>query len=62
VKRRGRPPLDPSGAAVSVHVRLSPRLIDALHTRARQDRSTLTALVRRALEARHFVALKLPPP
>ena len=54
-KRRGRPPLDPEDASISVHVRLVSKQYDALCGRAGEDRRTLPAQIRRAL-AEHLVA------
>jgi len=56
-KPRGRPPLDPSGRSLGVHVRLSPRLFDDVYARAQRERVTVTAIIRRALEG-HSVAPK----
>jgi len=47
--RRGRPPLDPDGPSINVHLRLSSKQYDALCARASQQRETLLDMIRRAL-------------
>jgi len=47
-RRRGRPPIGSTAAAVE-SVRIDPELRDALRERARRDRETTSATIRRAL-------------
>jgi hypothetical protein len=49
--RRGRPPLDPDGPSVSVHLRLLSKDYDALFARAREQRVTVPQTIRRVLAA-----------
>ena len=48
-KRRGRPPLDPTGPSVNVHLRLTSKHYDALAARADRARESLPEMIRRAL-------------
>ena len=48
-KRRGRPPLDPDGPSVNVHLRLTSKHYDALAARADRERSSLPEVIRRTL-------------
>jgi hypothetical protein len=48
-RRPGRPPLDPDDPSVPVHVKLPSKQYDLLYERARQERTTIPELVRRAL-------------
>jgi hypothetical protein len=54
---RGRPPLDPDDASVSVHVRLPSKYYDLLARRALDVHRSLPAYIRRAL-AREFRTIK----
>lgn len=49
MKRRGRPPLDPTQAPVSVNLRLPAKTYDAAWTQARAERMTMPDWIRATL-------------
>ena len=48
--RRGRPPLNPADPSTSVHLRLTGGQYDRLYQQARQQRVSVTALIRKSLD------------
>lgn len=47
--KRGRPPIDPSGASTRVQVTIGPRQYDAAWRRARDEDVSVSELLRRGL-------------
>lgn len=52
MKKRGRPPLDADDRSVTLTIRLPSRRLDALTRQALQQKQSVPALVRSALEYR----------
>jgi hypothetical protein len=57
--RNGRPPLCADAKTVPVNVRLSASEYDAIYARARQEGTTIPALIRRGVEQELAVLKKL---
>jgi hypothetical protein len=53
-RRPGRPPLDPSGASVPVHVKLSPSQYDATYLRAQRAGVSVPEILRRDAQRAEF--------
>jgi hypothetical protein len=49
----GRPPLDRSDPSASVHVRLPARQFDELYRRAQHERTSMAAIIRRAISCKY---------